>query len=271
LKTLYLSVLGIEIRVQTLDPFSFELFAKAFAAFLVPSKPVHLDYGVTPNDDNKSYTITRDDKIVGVAVNAYELLYLFEKDLTLKLQRLRADLLFLHAGALEYHKRAVLLVAPSGSGKSTMTWALLQSGLNYLSDELAPIDLDTFRVSPYPHALCLKSDPPEPFAVPSSTLRTEYTLHVPTSYFQRKLQKEPIRLSAILFVRYKPRSHMPTMRAVSGAEAAARVYSNCLNLLAHERFGLNAAVQVAGQCDCYELISGDLEQTCELVKSVLAT
>ena len=54
------------------------------------------------------------------------------------------------------------VLGKTGAGKSTTAWGLLHHGFSYLSDELAPIDLETLEVLPYRHALCLKRRPPSP-------------------------------------------------------------------------------------------------------------
>ena len=51
--------------------------------------------------------------------------------------------------------RVAVLAAPPTTGKSTLTLALLERGLAYLSDELAPVDLPTRCVYPYARAVSL--------------------------------------------------------------------------------------------------------------------
>jgi hypothetical protein len=63
--------------------------------------------------------------------------------------------LLVHAGAVASPAGAVVMPGRMGAGKSTLTAALVQSGLAYLSDELAVIDPDTRRVEPYPRAIAL--------------------------------------------------------------------------------------------------------------------
>ncbi len=268
MQILNLKVLDVRIRVRCPDPYSFGLLSCGHGAFLSTSNIVDLDYSIIPLSDS-SYQIVLEGHAPATARNDYELLYFFEKSITIEIQKLRKDLLFLHASALEYDGRACLLVAPSGNGKSTTTWALLHSGFQYMSDELAPIDPGSMQVHLYPHALNLKAAPPEPFALPADARHTAYTIHVPTDHFPNDIRKEPAPLAAIFFLRYDPRAREPSLVPVSTAEAGARIYSNALNLLAHSRYGLDAAVRIAAAGACYELISGDLLKTCALIKSRL--
>lgn len=269
MKILYLRVLGIGIRVQCSDPYSYGLLIKGYSAFQTGSEiEPDLSYAILPQEDS-TFELILDGQPAETALDDYELLYMFEKNMTIEVQKRRQDLLFMHAGALEYNGRVLLLVAPSGSGKSTTTWALVNNGFHYLSDELAPIDLETLQVHLYPHALCLKAVPPEPFGLPEETLYTSYTIHVPVEFFPGALCKEPAPLVAIFFLRYDPQAEQPAVKLISKAEAGARIYSNALNLLAHSRYGLDAAVKVANNCECFELITSDLQRTCALIKSKL--
>lgn len=195
-------------------------------------------------------------------------LYLFEKDMTIALELMRKDLFFIHSAALEYNGRIHLLVAQSGNGKSTTSWALLHHGFGYASDELAPVNLDTLTVLPYPHALCLKREPPAPYSLPPDTLRTERTLHVPVKSLPCSTVNSPLPLQSILFVQYRPDT-APAITPVSASDAAVRVYTNGLNQLAHPADGLDAAIQIAQHCQCYNLTSNDLYSTCELVQNTL--
>lgn len=52
-----------------------------------------------------------------------------------RLQRARADVIFLHAGSLAIDGRGILFIGPKGSGKSTVTMALAARGHRFLGDE----------------------------------------------------------------------------------------------------------------------------------------
>jgi hypothetical protein len=60
-----------------------------------------------------------------------------------------------HAGVVARDDVALMLPASSGAGKSTLTAALVETGFDYGSDELAVIDPATMRLLPYPKPISL--------------------------------------------------------------------------------------------------------------------
>lgn len=236
-----------------------------YAAMRVATGPFHLRYRV--DRQAHEYIVRRDDAVL-TASSLGECLFIVEKDITLALQRLRADLYFVHAGAVLSKRGAILIVGASGAGKSTLTWGLVQTGLSYLSDELAPVELRSMRVHPYPHALCLKREPPAPYTLPPTTLRTDETLHIPVDTFATP-PAAPSAIGAILFVQYAPAHAAPAAREISAGSAAARLYTQALNPLAHADMGLPAAANIVRRVPCFELDSADLQETCALVQSIV--
>ena len=152
--------------------------------------------------------------------DADRLLFHIDKDITIWLQLERRDLFFLHAAAVARGSQVVVLTAPSGTGKSTLVTLARREGPRVSSDELAPIDLITLAVEPYAHALCLKSPPPEPYTLPSNTVRCGRRYHVPIP----RAQVHQVRtLAALVFVR-RDEERFQQLRPVSAATAAARLW-----------------------------------------------
>lgn len=270
---LHFRILDVAIRFECRDAFLRAVLLANFGAFLVDAGPVDIAYRVERTGDAGTWRVRRDtgdgDPQFGGGDDLYSFVYDIEKDITLALQHRRTDLYFIHAAALEYRGRALVLVAESGTGKSTTAWALASHGFGYLSDELAPIDPQSLDVHPYPHALCLKSRPPAPYALPGGLIETELTLHVPAATLPGAVRNAPVRLGAVFFLTRKPDSRTPAIGHLSAGEAGARLYANTLNALAHAGFGLDAALRITAGVPAYLLEIGDLAATSGLIRQTL--
>jgi len=263
--------LGIEIRSNSPDANAF--VTVNFSALRSEySKEPDLVYEITEID--KGFVIRRSNSDAPVELSARhpaEFLYVLEKDLVIECQKLRPDLYFLHAAALSYRDTAFLLVAPSGGGKSTTCWGLVNHGCHYLSDELAPTRLQDFQVHPFPHALCLKSEPepPSPYRLPKETLNTGPTLHIPTEAFPVRIVNAPIPLGVIFHIQHLSMDLVPSTVEISAAQSAALLYANALNPLSHARAGLDAAVDIARHARNFQTFSGPLDLTVAEILSTL--
>jgi hypothetical protein len=269
LDTLSLLVLGCHVRVQCQDASTQALLLANYGQMQGSRGSAALHYTVGRRAGSGAFLVSRAGREPLIASDAGELLFLFEKDMTVELEQLRPDLYFVHAAVLVLEHKAVMLVGESGSGKSTTTWALLHHGYGYLSDELGPVDLRTCEVYPYPHALCLKDVPPGPYPLPKTTLYTSRTLHIPTADLPGQVGEGPVPLAAIFFLQFRPEATVPVVAPVSKAEAAARLFANALNPLAHRADGLEGAIMLATKVSAVRLLSADLTATCATVQATL--
>jgi hypothetical protein len=270
-RDLQFHILGRRINVRCDDEASRRLVLANYTAFREAGDCPDLEYTVERRPSG-GFCISRSGEILadeagGESID-YRLVYLLEKVITLDLQRSRNDLYFVHASALERGGRTIIVVAESGTGKSTTAWALLHHGFHYLSDELAPIDPVSLDVHPYPHALCLKSPPPQPYSLPMEAVRTERTIHIPVGNLPSPARMQPGALRALLFLRRDTQVPGPTFAEVSAAEAGARLYANTLNALAHPGSGLDVAIRIASAVPAFRVDAGELRATCQLVSDL---
>lgn len=264
--TLSLRVLDRAIKVQCEDKESWTLLTAAYGEMRDEIETAHLNYTAGRQRGTGAFFLKRKGEEPQLALDDGEFLFFFEKEITVELQKLRPDLYFVHGAVLEFRGKALMLVGASGSGKSTTTWALLHHGFRYLSDELAPVDLTTLEVYPYPHALCLKNEPPVSYPLPLKTIRTSRTLHIPVGALPGGVATAAFPLVAIFFLRYRRERPLTTIEPITQAVAAARLIANALNPLAHPGYGLDAAVEMASRTACFEIFRGDLHETSALVK-----
>jgi hypothetical protein len=183
-------------------------------------------------------------------------------------------LLDLHAGVVGKDGRCVLLPAAAGSGKSSLTAALTHSGLGYYSDEVALVERGTFRVSPVPLAICVKSTawdfmsryhpelPGLPIHHRDDGKRVRYVRPVAA-----RVQKEPGRVSHIFFPLYakdEPTRLVPVARA----DALARLMDQCLALrLQMTPDNVEDLVNWISGIDCYALTFSSLDEAVALVRN----
>jgi hypothetical protein len=111
------------------------------------------------------------------------------------------DCLFVHAGAVGWQGRAILIPGRSMTGKTTLVKALVESGATYYSDEFAVLD-KAGQVHPYPVLLSirgLKGQPPR--KAPVEELGGQAGVEplpvglVVVTYYQRRARWRPQALS----------------------------------------------------------------------------
>ncbi len=191
-----------------------------------------------------------------------------------------------HAGVMEIGGEGVIFPAAPGSGKSTLTAGLLARGWRYLSDEFALIDPETLLLQPYPKALCIKKgsfDVLRGLGV-SWRRRGEYVKgNKGRVTFVRPGEIHPQALGAtgglparaacpirhIIFCDYQP-GRSPSMEPISRADAVLRLNRQSFNFLKFRARGIAILSDVARGAHCYQLASGAIDETCDLVARAVA-
>ncbi len=264
-----LKIFSKHIKIQSNSGYLLGLVEQNFGAFKIVTRQSSFDflYELKVNEDASNFEIIRNNEITLISHDVGLFIYQLEKDITVEIQYMCKSLFFMHGAALEKNGELLLLTGRSGAGKSTTTWGLLNNGFNYMSDELAPINLDTMNVSPYPHAVCLKQHPPL-YPLPEGTLKTDRTMHVPVDLLPCKAHLESFPLTKVLIVEFSTENKAPELKKLTQAEACMNIYTNGLNQLAHDNDGLAAASKIAANCDCYTLAAAKLDETCALIKTL---
>ncbi|MEK6677061.1 MAG: hypothetical protein AABZ47_15585 [Planctomycetota bacterium] len=183
----------------------------------------------------------------------------------------------LHAATLEIDGMGVVFPGQSGVGKSTLSLGLFNRGWNYLCDEFALIDAETLEVHPYPRAICVK----EPsFAIAESL---GMPLHGGRRYWKGVkgpvgfVQPLSVRSNAIgracpvrfvIFPQYQEKAE-PTLIPMSRAETAFQLHEAAFNRFACHRPAHEILTGLVRGAECFRLITGDLQQTCDLIQNLV--
>lgn len=269
-QVVHFRILDQRVRIKCRDLELGKVLLDNFGAMAgTPEVGSSWDLGFEVRGKAGAYSVLRSGHTPQDARDFSDLLFVLEKDLIVEVQKRRPDRLFLHAAALDWKGRACLLAGDTGSGKSLVTWALLHNGFAYLSDELSPVDLDSLHVAPYPHALCLKQQPPPSHPLPGQAIHLGRTIHIPVAFLPAPAIPEPRPLGAVFFLRYGPELREPDLRAIGPAEAGARLYLNALNALSHPDRGLDAVLRIARQVPAYTIASAGLDATCALIRDTM--
>jgi hypothetical protein len=112
----------------------------------------------------EQFQLSVDDVAVASACSAISLVPAMVRVLDEAVIRRLTALRAVHAGAVLWDGKALLLPGATHAGKSSLVAELLRQGATYFSDEYALIDSEG-RVHPYPRPLLLRNGSPEQFPV----------------------------------------------------------------------------------------------------------
>ena len=253
MNSIFLKVFELVVRIDFEDRSVEPLIMACYSAFLHPRSSDGVSLMLTVRKVGEAGWTVSDGESTVHCNDIADIVYFIEKTMTIGLQRLRNDLYFVHAAAIGHDEQCTVLVGESGVGKSTLCWNLCNAGFIYLSDELAPVDPESMAVVPYPHAICLKSDSKGSHPLPRQTIRTSVTMHVPVDALPLPFARRPAKISNIIFLTHGSGEDQPVVEDISRSEAAARLYANSLNQLAHEHDGLAAAARLVSSANCFHI------------------
>lgn len=151
-------------------------------------QPEHVfELTLLPDD---TLMLTQNGVELGASDTRLKAFRFFDSILRVSVGELAPDLVFIHAGVVEWKGRAIMLPADSFHGKSTFVAELVRRGAGYYSDDFAVLDADA-RVHPFPR----------PISMRSADFKT-YELTVGDLGGQAGVQ--PIPVAAVLFTKYEP-------------------------------------------------------------------
>lgn len=171
--------------------------------------------------------------------------------------------LLIHASVAGRAGSALVFPGASGSGKTTLVAGLVRAGLDYLSDELAPIELATGLVTPFPRSLTLEQDVwssfPELEERRAMVPGTDQWYVPPAELRGGRVEPRSLPVAAIVFPTARPGSPT-TLSTLPRAEALVRLLRTTFNLADHGARGFRALEAIVRDASlCAELIGGSVD------------
>lgn len=144
------------------------------------------------------------------------------------------EFVFLHAGAVRYKDKAIIIPARSFSGKTTLVAELAKRGLEYYSDEYAVIDRDGF-LHPFPKQLSMRG------------IISDYEqVDMDVEEFGGTKGEKPIIIGLILVSKYKKRSKFQP-QIMSSGEGIIESIANSVSIRQNPEFVLKVLGIVVNQ------------------------
>lgn len=225
------------------------------------------------------YLVFGDGEEIGKERRRQEVLPFLEWGINWRVMATRDEFLQLHAATMVHQDRGFIFAGPSGCGKSTLVAGLLSRGWRYLSDEFALIHQDSHHLHAFPKAVCVKA----------GSFETIERLNLPFAgdrYYIKGLKGRvayvnprdvgpdavatPVPVRFVVFPKYV-RDGNPRLHPMTRARAAFALTGCALNRQVYGERAVSILSDVVRGAECYALESGPIEQTCELIESLLSS
>ena len=127
------------------------------AATPAPVPPEDGRFSITWSADDGLLTVISDGQAIAVSVDSAVAFGVLDAQIRMHIALRAPEFIFVHAGVVGHHDRAIVLPGKSFAGKTTLVAALVQAGAEYWSDEYAVLDAAGF-VHPYAKPLSVRID-----------------------------------------------------------------------------------------------------------------
>ncbi|MGI8653702.1 MAG: hypothetical protein ACR2LC_00630 [Pyrinomonadaceae bacterium] len=175
-----------------------------------------------------------------------ELCSAFESNVTIHVAEHAPRRVFVHAGVVGWHGRAILIPGRSFSGKTSLVAELVRAGAIFYSDECAVLD-NRGRVHPYPRSLHIR----------------EHGDQRQTSYRVEELGgtagTKPLPVATVLLSKYKAGA-MWRPRRLSPGEGTLELFANTFPARKQPEKALAALKRVAMQARIFKGVRGEAQQ-----------
>jgi hypothetical protein len=164
---------------------------------------------------------------------------------------------FVHAGAVAWNGRLILLPGSSHAGKTTLVREFLDRGAAYFSDEFAVVDFSG-RIHAYPRPLNLRNG--EGLLDKNGAGKYEHAW---------KTAVRAVRPELVVFAQYQPLGRWHASRLTPGG-TVLELMSHTVAARSRTKFALHCLKEIAGRVAAYRAVRGEAAMAADEILRLLA-
>jgi hypothetical protein len=254
---------GMQLEVRTSIPEIKELVGVVYEHMMVPASTRSAGtIKVTKTDSG--YLLSSGTEVPFRNDQLDLLLDMFREEVHFQFMRVRPDLLWLHAAAVERDGRALLIAGPSGQGKSTLSTKLCEQGWRLLSDDIAPTSMEADIVYPFPQT-------PRRRIFPGSVIdkyKVQTLEREEVVFEEHEVHRAPVAVAAIVYVEFASGCSAAFERLKPGS-AALEVLRNSVNFGDHKGAAVSRAAALGTRVPAYSLCYDSVTTAVDQLQSLL--
>jgi hypothetical protein len=207
----FISAYGVRVGLRSTDRAALETLLTEIPEIWTPCSGPGIEplysLRVDPSDVGAEarpfHELSEDERLVTRSPDLSRVRETFQRRLKMYLAEMAPGHTFVHAGAVGWHGKAIVVPGPSESGKTSLVTALVRAGATYYSDEYAVLD-ERGRVHPYP----------APPALRQAGSRLQTTCRV--EELGGRIGTRPLPVGLIVVTRYRPGARWRPRRLSAG-------------------------------------------------------
>ncbi|MEK6303096.1 MAG: hypothetical protein AABO41_20480 [Acidobacteriota bacterium] len=197
------------------------------------------------------HQLFEDQQIVANSTDLDLILEAFDKQLKIYVAEMAQRRVFVHAGAVEWQGKGIVIPGRSFSGKTSLVAELVRAGATYYSDEYAVLDKHG-RVHPYPTPLAVRQ--------PDSNKQS----NISAQELGGSVGVTPLPVSLIVVSRYAPGKEWHP-RLMSPGQAMLELLNNTIPARRKPEAVITALQKAVGDAVSLKGVRGEARQTAELI------
>jgi len=213
-------------------------------------------------EENKGIEIIKDGKLLISWSHEMSILPFLQSQIRLTIAEFAESKVFLHAGAVGWKGRAILIPARSFSGKSTLVAELVKRGASYYSDDYAVLDQEGL-LHPFHRQLSLRG-------FEDKYQQVDFSVES----LGGKASSEPIPIGIVLITKYKegnknPKNWKPQI--LTGGRGIMEILSHTIPIRYNPKFSLEVLNKVSKHAIICKSQRGDATEFTSLLLNFFET